>query len=197
MFIASCAKADASQPPAAAAVERQPLRRLALKLTQEAICRQADQPLTRFDQLRVLPLRSGPVTQAQFMTPEFLFWCDRLKEAPQWHRKVWEYVMVCQALWERGMLRAGRRGCGFGVGQDPLPALFASLGCEVLATDAPADARARGLGERPEHLSRAEFQPRVGFRSVDMTQPAGGPRRLRFPLVELRYGAPGRSAARH
>ncbi len=112
-------KTIAHQPPAVAPVERRRLHRIALELTQEAVCRQADQPVTRLDQLRVLPIRSGAVTQAQFMTPEFLFWSNRLKESPRWHRKLWEFVMICQALWERGMLRAGRRGCGFGVGQEP------------------------------------------------------------------------------
>jgi hypothetical protein len=162
-------ESGANPPPAAAPVERRELHRLALKLTVEAVCRQADQPVTRLDQLRVLPVRSGPITQAQFMTPEFLFWCNRLKEAPRWHRKLWEYVMICQALWERGMLRAGRSGCGFGVGQEPLPALFASLGCEVLATAAPEDAAGPAALNARNILPRAEFQARVGFRSVDMT----------------------------
>ncbi|MGD1001843.1 MAG: methyltransferase domain-containing protein [Candidatus Brocadiia bacterium] len=161
-------RAGANPLPAVAPAERQPLHRLALKLAQEAICRQADQPVTRLDQLRVLPVRSGPITQAQFMTPEFLFWCNRLKEAPRWHRKVWEYVMICQALWERDMLRAGRRGCGFGAGQEYLPAVFASLGCEVLATDAPA-ASPEAPGA-PHILPPAEFRARVGFRAVDMTK---------------------------
>ena len=173
MFIAACAR-----PPRRSSAGKCDV--LALNLAREAICRQADQPVTRLDQLRVLPVRSGPVTQAQFMTPEFLFWCNRLREMPRWHRKLWEYAMICHALWERGMLRAGRRGCGFGVGQEPLPALFASLGCDVLATDAPADAAAV-LSHQPSPragplealnarrlLPRAEFQARVGFRSVDM-----------------------------
>jgi SAM-dependent methyltransferase len=173
---------SAHQRPATAPAERRPLHRLAVKLTAEAICRAADQPVTRLDQLRALPVRSGPVTQAQFMTPEFLFWCNRLKEAPRWHRKLWEFVTICQALWERGMLRSGRRGCGFGVGQEPLPALFASLGCEVLATDAPVGVAADLWRESNQHaasleelnarnlLPRSEFQARVGFRAVDMTR---------------------------
>jgi hypothetical protein len=170
-----------ANPPPAPPIERQHLHRIALKLAQEAICRQADQPVVRLDQLRVLPVRSGAVMQAQFMTPEFLFWCNQLKESPRWHRKLWEFVMICQALWERGMLRAGRRGCGFGVGQEPLPALFASLGCEVLATDAPESAAVNLWRESNQHaaslaalnlrniLPPAEFRARVGFRSVDMT----------------------------
>jgi hypothetical protein len=166
---------------AVAPAERRPLHDLALKLTLEAVCREADRPVTRFDQLRVLPVRSGPVTQAQFMTPEFLFWSNRLKESPRWHRKLWEFVMICQALWERDMLRAGRRGCGFGVGQEPLPALFASLGCEVLAADALAGAAAdpgEELRQRAAALEElnarnilpwAEFRARVRFQFVDVT----------------------------
>jgi SAM-dependent methyltransferase len=81
--------------------------------------------------------------------------------------------MICQALWERGMLCAGRRGCGFGVGQEPLPALFASLGCEVLATDVPRESIERAafleaLNAR-KILPPAEFLARVGYRYVDMT----------------------------
>ena len=159
------------------------LHRLALKLAQEAICRQADQPVTRPDQLRVLPVRSGPVTQAQFMTPEFLFWCNRLKESPRWHRKIWEYVMICQALWERGMLRAGRRGCGFGVGQEPLPALFASFGCEVLAADAPAAS--------PEDLGAFDFL----WSSSALAHFGDLPRAVEFIEKACRHLRPGGVAA--
>ena len=175
--------AAANQSPAVAPAERQPLHRLALKLAQEAICRQADQPVTRPDQLRVLPVRSGPVTQAQFMTPEFLFWCNRLKESPRWHRKIWEYVMICQALWERGMLRAGRRGCGFGVGQEPLPALFASFGCEVLAADAPAAS--------PEDLGAFDFL----WSSSALAHFGDLPRAVEFIEKACRHLRPGGVAA--
>ena len=36
------------------------------------------------------------------------------------HRKMWEWLFIAEALRERGMLAAGRRGVGFGVGQEPL-----------------------------------------------------------------------------
>lgn len=52
-----------------------------------------------------------------------------------YHRKQWEFVYICQALYERGLLIAGKRGVGFGVGTECLPAVFASYGCEILATD--------------------------------------------------------------
>lgn len=51
------------------------------------------------------------------------------------HRKSWEYAYITLALAERGMLQEGKRGLGFAVGTEPLPAYFASKGCLVTATD--------------------------------------------------------------
>jgi hypothetical protein len=51
------------------------------------------------------------------------------------HRKEWEYVSVCAALERMGVLRAGARGIGFAVGEEPLPEIFAGLGCHITATD--------------------------------------------------------------
>lgn len=55
------------------------------------------------------------------------------------HRKQWEFVYVLSALEQAGMLEPGRRGIGFAVGAEPLPSVFAKLGVEVLATDAPEE----------------------------------------------------------
>jgi SAM-dependent methyltransferase len=52
-----------------------------------------------------------------------------------YHRKMWEFVYIAHALYERGMFSSGKRGLGFAVGCEPLPALFASFGCDILATD--------------------------------------------------------------
>lgn len=62
-------------------------------------------------------------------------WCNILGEKPNMHRKQWEYVYVLQSLWERGCLQEGKRGIGFAVGTEPLPSVFASFGCDILATD--------------------------------------------------------------
>lgn len=62
-------------------------------------------------------------------------WCDELDETPNFHRKQWEFVYVMQSLWERGCIAEGKRGLAFAVGTEPLPAMFAKYGCEVLATD--------------------------------------------------------------
>ena len=55
------------------------------------------------------------------------------------HRKSWEFSYITLALQERGMLREGKKGLGFAVGCEPLPAFFASKGCEILATDLRMD----------------------------------------------------------
>lgn len=62
-------------------------------------------------------------------------WCGVLGETPNFHRKQWEYVYILQALWERDCIREGKRGIGFAVGTEPLPSVFASYGCDILATD--------------------------------------------------------------
>jgi SAM-dependent methyltransferase len=100
------------------------------------------------------------------------------------HRKMWEWLFIAQALTERGMLRPGRRGLGFGVGREPLVALFAASGCDVVATDlAPAAAAAAGWTATGDEYSGSqellnehqlcppqEFAARVTYRHVDMTR---------------------------
>lgn len=127
-------------------------------------------------------------------SPELLAWSDRLRST--WdpdrtdpkplivHRKMWEWLFICQALFERGMLQPGRRGLGFGVGREPLVALFASLGCTVTATDLDPDrARQAGwtdsgveyAGDLPglnEHglCAPEDFKARVSYRNVSMDE---------------------------
>lgn len=97
--------------------------------------------------------------QSFYDAPFFHYWAKRLmpalvdhlrdtqqfseleySQSALYHRKLWELVYICQALYERGMLKEGKRGVVFGVGEECLPDLFASLGCEILATDLNADA---------------------------------------------------------
>jgi Methyltransferase domain len=137
-------------------------------------------------------LTSQLCTHASLTSPELRAWSDRLR--PMWdpaaedprpvmlHRKMWEWLFICQALSERDMLRPGRRGLGFGVGREPLVPLFAALGCEIVATDlepdraqeagwtATGDEYSGGLeGLHDERLCpRDEFVRRVRYRHVDM-----------------------------
>ena len=138
-------------------------------------------------------LESRLCTAESLRSPAFLAWAERLR--PAWdpenanpdkpvllHRKLWEWLFIAQALDERGMLAPGRRGLGFGVGQEPLVALFAAAGCRIVATDAPPDlARAQGWTETGvEYAGDAQrlnasglcpperFAERVTYRHVDM-----------------------------
>ena len=111
----------------------------------------------------------------------FRHWAGVLGEPWRPHRKLWELAFICQALEERDMLQPGRRGLGFAVGSEKLPAVFAARGCRITATDLPADDERRNpwaqtgqwVGERDAlnaaGLCDAEaFDERVEFRPVDM-----------------------------
>jgi hypothetical protein len=110
---------------------------------------------------------------------------------PELHRKHWEWCAIAQALWERRMLLPGRRGLGFAVGREPLPALFAGYGAEVVATDLAPSAREADRWEQAgQHatsleqlyveqlIEREAFDQRVRFQFADMSsdwefEPAG------------------------
>ena len=146
-------------------------------------------------------LRSQLCSAESLRSPALRTWADRLR--PMWagsddgdggagggegrrdvmlHRKMWEWLFVAEALHERGMLAPGRSGLGFGVGQEPLTALFAAEGCDVVATDQPRQRRWRAGGRTRRPNGRAgwrtcnqwglcepdEFARRVRFQAVDM-----------------------------
>ncbi len=94
------------------------------------------------------------------------------------HRKEWEFVIVCQALEERNLLRPAKRGIGFAVGTELLPALFAGRGCEILATDHVDDsggtwtgmwAKDKNVLRYPDLCPPDLFEKNIQFRRVDMT----------------------------
>jgi hypothetical protein len=114
-------------------------------------------------------------------SPRFRRWITELGELWRPHRKLWELAFICQALEERGMLRPGRRGLGFAVGTEKLPALFAAYGCRITATDLPADDQRRtAWSDTGQYAGDAErlnaaglcdptaFRDLVSFRPVDM-----------------------------
>lgn len=128
----------------------------------------------------VLP-NCAPCRAEDFRTPWFSYWTRRFHTELRQHRKLWEYVFIVQALWERGVLRDGSRGLGFGVGTEPLAALFAAEGCEIVGTDmAPDAAEASGWMETSQHALGKEalrhsylcpdavFDANVSFRICDM-----------------------------
>lgn len=134
------------------------------------------------------------VTVAQMRSDTYKAWCQEMKLEPRTYRKSWEFAYVLQALQDAGVLRAGSRGLGFGVGLEPVPAVLARRGCEVVVTDLAPD-RARGLGWAAmsgldvAELNQAgicpaeEFARRVSWRSVDMNAIPTALRRGEFDFV--------------
>lgn len=119
--------------------------------------------------------------QDMFEQPYFHYWCKRIREPVRYHRKQWEFVYILQSAWERGLLTSGRRALGFGVGTEPLSAVFAAHGMSVTATDmAVSEIEAAGWKATDQHADGKAalrhrgicppeiFEANVEFRSCDM-----------------------------
>lgn len=118
---------------------------------------------------------------AHFSEPWYQRWCAAIREDPRMHRKQWEYAYILQALFERGCIKSGNKGLGFAVGTEPLPALMATFGCDILATDLDYDAGLTLGWDSGDQLCRgvdslnergicppAVFREKVTYQSVDM-----------------------------
>ena len=96
------------------------------------------------------------------------------------HRKHWEWAFIHERLERAGLLKPGKKGLGFGVGREKLPALFAQAGVTITATDTPCDdqnwgdsAQYGGSNEAlfaPDIIDRELFDQRVSFEPCDMTR---------------------------
>ncbi len=127
---------------------------------------------------------SSTLCRAQhFRMPLYTYWCNEFRETPRYHRKQWEFVYICQTLFERGYLVPGKRAVGFGVGREPLVSLFASRGVSVLASDLDIeDAKRLGWVSTNQHSDDQsdlnqlglcepnEFNRLVTFKNIDMNK---------------------------
>jgi len=121
-------------------------------------------------------------TEAQFHERLYADFCANLgMKATFMHRKPWEFIWIMAVLRRGGLLRAGVRALGFGVGKERLPSYFAKLGMDVLATDAPPSTiEGQGWATTNQHAAgweqiwrrgivpRAKFEKHVSFEFVDM-----------------------------
>jgi len=104
-----------------------------------------------------LGMTSGVCRQLHFATDQFRYWIGAMGAVPTVHRKQWEYFYVAQVLFEQGMLVSGKKGLGFAVGREALPALFAMHGCEILATDLEEEqAQASGWVHTGQHSNNVD-----------------------------------------
>ena len=110
----------------------------------------------------------------------------------EYHRKPWEYVFVLDRAERAGVLRPGATAVGFGVGTEPTPAVLASRGVDILATDlapeaaghwAESNEHAQGVASlsNPKIVDDATLAERVRFAAADMNDPVDG--LGRFDLV--------------
>jgi SAM-dependent methyltransferase len=131
------------------------------------------------------PSLSRPVSQtctrSQMDEDCYRYWCGQIREPLRYHRKQWEFCYIAQVLALAGKLAPGQRGLGFGVGEEPLAALFAARGAMVVATDlTPEAAEGTGWIETRQHAHGKAvlnargicppdaFEQNVEFRHVDM-----------------------------
>ena len=111
----------------------------------------------------------------------FKRWCNELDERPNFHRKQWEFVYIMQALWERGCIAKDKNGLVFAAGTEPLPAMFAKYGVNILATDIMPEKGIEKGWDNGNQLcfgaeslntrgicAENEFKKRVKYRAVDM-----------------------------
>jgi SAM-dependent methyltransferase len=126
-------------------------------------------------------LVSKPTTQSDVESPWFKYWCNEIKAAPIYHRKLWEFAFLLQVMYENDFLHDGVEGVGFGCGQEPLASYFASRGMNVVVTDlSPEKVAGLGWAETGQHtsaleqafygdiVSREKFDRHVQHRYVDM-----------------------------
>ena len=136
-------------------------------------------------------LRSQLCSAESLRSPALRAWAERLR--PMWaagddarevmlHRKMWEWLFIAEALRERGMLAAGRRGSGSAWGRSrwwrcsPPPAVTSSPPTSRTRPPWPSgwtDSEvewAGGLENLNEFglCAAEEFEQRVDYRPVDM-----------------------------
>jgi 2-polyprenyl-3-methyl-5-hydroxy-6-metoxy-1,4-benzoquinol methylase len=126
-------------------------------------------------------LVSKATTQSDIESPWFVYWCNQIKCAPIYHRKLWEFAFTLQALHERNYLTEGSRAIGFGCGEEPLASYFAQKGIQVTVTDLHPD-KVAGMGWAetgqhtltidksyyPDIVGQDQFNKQVEMQYVDM-----------------------------
>ena len=147
---------------------------LAIKLAGELPIRKGLTP-TSFG----LPWKAS--TQEDLESDWVAYWLSELKLPVIFHRKLWEYAFVLQAIYERGVMRPGARGLGFGCGEEPIASYLAMKGIDILVTDLETEA-AKSVGwldshehsssldsvYKPNLVDRQTFDRHVSHRFVDM-----------------------------
>lgn len=92
--------------------------------------------------------------QSNIDSPNYQNWCSQFSLNTNYHRKFWEHIFILDNLFKNNMLQKNKKGIGFGVGGEPLTAIFAKYGCQVVSTDLdPGDQRAQAWIKGQQHSS--------------------------------------------
>jgi hypothetical protein len=126
-------------------------------------------------------LKSKACQQRDIECDWFLYWCQQLHTPVVYHRKLWEFCYILQALYEHDYLTPGRKGLGFGCGEEPLPSLLAAYDIAITATDLdPGESAAQGWIATNQNMislekiwhpglcTRELFDKNVSLQYVDM-----------------------------
>jgi hypothetical protein len=112
-----------------------------------------------------------PVTQGDMETRWFRFWCEQLKERPRYHRKLWEFAYLMQALHCADAIKPGAKVLILGAAHQPTASYLAAKGADVVIAQ-HGDEPMPGAGADPlcnEDLVDAKtFAKRVTRRVVDL-----------------------------
>jgi 2-polyprenyl-3-methyl-5-hydroxy-6-metoxy-1,4-benzoquinol methylase len=130
---------------------------------------------------RFVGLGSKPSTQEDLESDWAAHWATQLKTQILFHRKIWEYVYLMQALFDGGAMEPGKRGLGFGCGREAIASSLAGQGLRLTITDLPSEEmRKRGWADTNQHAAMRDaafyahlvdyptFDSLVEFRPVNM-----------------------------
>ncbi len=128
-------------------------------------------------------LVSKATTQADVESSWFLYWCNQIKAAPIYHRKLWEFAFLLQILHEHNLLTKDISGIGFGCGQEPLASFFASKQMQVTVSDLSLEqvvgkgwaetgqhATAKDQAYYPDIVDKETFDRNVSHKYIDMNK---------------------------
>ncbi len=116
----------------------------------------------RYGPSRFASFTSQAVDSAHFREPAFREWFVVVSDGGmEYHRKPWEYAFILERARQASLLQSGRRALGCGVGREPIPAVLASFGVDVLATDQPVT-QADHWTETGEHAVGLQSLSRPG-----------------------------------
>jgi hypothetical protein len=102
-------------------------------------------------------LKSKACQQRDMECDWLWYWCQQLQTPVVYHRKLWEFCYILQALYEHDCLTPGRKGLGFGCGEEPLPSLLAAYDIAITATDLdPGASAAQGWIATNQNMTSLE-----------------------------------------